>query len=300
MKKKLNKIVFFGSGPVAAKSLKLLNESFEIECVITKASTKKEMASINQNTPVYCANNRRELDELFSDKEFRSELAILIDFGIIISQKVIDSFSLGIINSHFSILPEWRGADPITFAILSGQKKTGVSMMLLSVGMDEGDVLGYTEQEISADDTSTSLTEKLIEASHNQLVTCIPLYINGEIKPLNQLEAGLNMGINDISYSRKLTKQDGEIVWTKTADQIEREIRAYYEWPKSYTVIANHHVIIKEAKVVKMQGEPGSFNRDKKSLIVHCGENSLNILKLQPAGKKEMPIQAFLAGYKLL
>src|SRR5688572_20047531 len=125
------KIVFFGSGPVAAESLRLLGQSFEIEAIVTKPSTTREMGAAAGSARLLTVENRHELDVLISEHPFESEVGVLIDFGIIVSQKVIDYFPKGIINSHFSLLPEWRGADPITFSILSGQKKTGVSLMLL-------------------------------------------------------------------------------------------------------------------------------------------------------------------------
>src|SRR5687768_5450622 len=117
-------ITFFGSGPVAAASLRLLAEDFTIEAVITKPRPAHHRGPVpvielaeELGLKVYTAGNRRELDELFTGNPVRSSLAVLIDFGIIVSRQIIDYFPLGIINSHFSLLPEWRGADPITFAI---------------------------------------------------------------------------------------------------------------------------------------------------------------------------------------
>src|SRR3989344_3602452 len=163
-----NKLVFFGSGPVAAKSLRLLAQDFTIEAVITKPRLPHHRGAVpvlelaqKLKLPVYTASNKMELDELFDSLKFESEAAILIDFGIIISQKVIDYFPLGIINSHFSILPQWRGADPITFAVLSGQKATGVSLMLLVEKMDEGPLLAYSEYDMPAGITTPRLTDAL-------------------------------------------------------------------------------------------------------------------------------------------
>jgi methionyl-tRNA formyltransferase len=300
MTQKLNKIVFFGSGPVAAKSLALLSEIFDIEAIITKPSTTKLMSGVVFKTTIHAVSNKLELDELLQKNKFSSDVGILIDFGIIVSQEVIDKFALGIVNSHFSLLPEWRGADPITFSILSGQKKTGVSLMLLSAGMDEGLILAQAECEISEDANSISLTADLIELSDSLLYNCLPLYIDGSLLPLDQTSSANMMGLSPTpTYSRKLTKEDGRIDWTKDARFIEREIRAYYEWPKSYTTLNNIDVTIKNAQIIKMDGEPGKYEYDKKSLVIFCGKDALSIKTLQPAGKKEMPISSFLAGYKL-
>jgi len=183
---KSKKVVFFGSGPVAAASLALLASNFAIEAVITKPKPSHHRGEVpvlevakRLGLPVFAAANKQELDELLAKKPAKSELAILIDFGIIVSRKIIDYFQLGIINSHFSILPEWRGADPITFAVLSGQTTTGVSLMLLVEAIDEGPLLAYGEYEMPADTTTPLLTQELIKLSQALLVETVPKYIAG-------------------------------------------------------------------------------------------------------------------------
>lgn len=289
-------IVFFGSGPVAAASLELLKDAFSVEAVITKPSTLSEMSHIT-TAPTYSVKSKQELDELFSTVAFTSKVAILIDFGIIVSQEVIDYFPKGIVNSHFSLLPEWRGADPITFSILSGQPQTGVSLMLLSVGMDEGPLLAQATYDIHQNETTPSLTKALIDLSDKMLKTIIPKWLSDQIDPAPQESVSLFSG--DPTYSRKLSKEDGVIDWKKPAEQIEREIRAFAEWPKSRTLINDLNVVIMSSKVAKQQIEPcGKFWVDNKQLFVSCGKDSLEILSLKPAGKKEMSAEAFLAGYK--
>ncbi len=300
MKKKSNKIVFFGSGPVAAKSLGLLKDSFQIEAVITKSSTKKLMQDVVSETTVFCANSKKELDNLIDEENLSSKVAILIDFGIIVSQRVIESFALGIINSHFSLLPELRGADPITFSLLSGQSKTGVSLMLLSAGMDEGLILAQSDYKIKKTTDSSILTADLIDLSDGLLKACLSEYMDGKIIPIDQVSAAEMMGLSPIpTYSRKLTKEDGLIDWSKDAVELEREIRAYREWPKSYTNIKGIDLIIRQADVVNASGSPGEYRSDKKSLLIFCGKEALDIKVLQPAGKKEMPVSAFLNGHSL-
>ena len=141
MKNEKLSLVFFGSGPVAAESLRLLSDDFIIEAVITKPTTRTEMSESSPNTPLFTVEDKASLDKLFNEHKFSSKLGVLIDFGIIISQQVIDFFPYGIVNSHFSLLPALRGADPISFAILEGKEKTGVSLMLLVQAMDEGPIL---------------------------------------------------------------------------------------------------------------------------------------------------------------
>lgn len=291
-------VVFFGSGPVANASLDFLAEHFEIEAVITKPKPphhRGEMETISlcekRGFNYFTPASKKELTDLFSKNSFKSDLGIVIDYGIIIEQSVIDYFQFGIINSHFSLLPELRGADPITFSILSGQQHSGVSLMSIVAAMDEGPILAQGKIEIKNDDTSETLTTKLIQLSNKMLIRGIPLYKSGD-KKLTQQQG-------TPTYSRKLIKQDGTLDWSKPADVLEREIRAFHSWPKSRGKIGNMELIIRSARVVKQNNVPGTFTANKHQLIVHCGSDSLEILEVQPPGKKEMPIRAFLAGYNL-
>lgn len=300
MKHKSEAIIFFGSGPVAAESLRHLSQKFRVEAVITKPRPSHHRGKVptlelaeKLKLPVYTVEDRKQLDELFNTASFDSRLGVLIDFGIIISQHVINYFPLGILNSHFSILPEWRGADPITFAILSGQKTTGVSLMLLVEAMDEGPLLSYAEYELPSDITAPELTTELIKLSLALLETVIPAYCANEIKPAPQTITG-----RAPSYSRKLTKMDGMINWSKPAPQVEREIRAFIEWPKSHATIGNTEIIITEGRVMPRAGKPGSITIVEKLPVVYCGKQALGLVRLKPTGKREMTGQAFLAGYK--
>lgn len=295
-------IVFLGSGPVAAKSLKRLRDYFTIEAIVTKPATMVEMKGVAPSTPIHAAGDKKSLDELFSQKPFRSNLAILIDFGVIVSQAVIDYFSLGIINSHFSLLPQWRGADPITFAILSGQQQTGVSLMLLVAGMDEGPILSQVVYEIPPDATTVDLTDALIALSNKELERTLPQYIQGKLRPQPQEDANI-LGIKTPTYSRKLTKDDGLLDWSQPAEQLERSIRAFITWPKSRTTLADREVIITKAHVAKYEPHNRenvigqAFPTPGGSIGMATGEGVLVIDKLKPAGKPEMSSQAFLAGY---
>jgi methionyl-tRNA formyltransferase len=292
-------IVFFGSGPVAAASLRELAKSFKIEAVVTKPRPPHHRGEVPVLTaadelrlPVLTAANRRELDELFATRPVKSRVAVLIDFGIIVSQAVIDYFELGIVNSHFSLLPELRGADPITFAILSGQKQTGVSLMLLVEAMDEGPLLAQAVYDIRPDETTPSLTEALIEVSAVTLKEILPGYVAGSIAPQPQAEEGA-------TYSRKLSKADGELDWSKPAVQLEREIRAFLGWPKSRTKLGQTEVVVTFAQVVKSDIKPGEITTNNKMLVVGTGDGGLQVMKLKPAGKSEMTAVDFLNGYSL-
>jgi methionyl-tRNA formyltransferase len=298
MKKTSNQIVFFGSGPVAAQALQLISEEYDIECVVTKA----RLGGHKHNLPVLelcqnlrlknvLANNKDELDQIFEGSPFKSKIAILVDYGIIVSEKVISYFPFGIVNSHFSLLPEWRGADPISFAILSGQTYTGVSLMLVSKGMDEGQLLAQAKLKVGEMD-SLELTDALVKLSDQLLKDNLNKYISGDIKPYDQ-----PVNIRP-TYSHKLKKEDGIIDWSKPAKQIEQEIRAYISWPKSHATLKTLDVIITKAHVLEKTGKIGDLEILDRKLIVYCGKDALAIDKLKPIGKPEMTIESFLIGYK--
>jgi methionyl-tRNA formyltransferase len=321
----MDSIVFFGSGPVAAQSLELLQEHFEIEAVVTKPRPAHHHGvfpvlalSERLNLKVFTVSNKDELSELIESKPFKSNAAVLIDFGIIVAQDTIDYFPKGIINSHFSLLPELRGADPITFAILSRQKQTGVSLMLLVEAMDEGPLLAQGMYDIKPQETSITLTDELIKLSDSLLRDILPGYLHNEL-PVggNALvyartqEEVMKMIDKPFmpTYSRKLKKEDGRIDWSKPADVIEREIRAYSEWPKSYGSVAGTEVIICRAHLRKTEMTSDHtttvkaigtsyYVKENNELCVQSGDSSVLIIdSLKPSGKTEMTAAAFRAGY---
>lgn len=282
--------VFFGSGPVAAKCLELLLQHTTVEAVVTKPRPPHHKGAVPvidvanaHNLRVIEAANKRELEDVLSQQSLQSRYAILIDFGIIVTRQIINSFPLGIINSHFSLLPHLRGADPITWAIANGDEKTGVSLMLIDEGMDTGKLLSYRTLAITPTETTPQLTERLIELSDTLLREYVPPYLSGELQPKNQPHP------DRATYSRKLSKADSSIDWNEPAAVIERKIRAFIGWPGSRTTLGSIDVIITQVHVSPTPTE----------LSMLCGDGQyLAIDMIKPAGKKEMPARAFLAGYK--
>lgn len=292
-------IVFFGSGPVAAASLALLSNDFEIEAVITKPQPEhhKEPFPVialaeKLHINIMTANTQEELSSVFESHAFESQVGVIIDHGIIIEQKVIDTFKFGIVNSHFSLLPRWRGADPISFSILNGDQETGVSIMVIVDRLDEGDLLIQAKHSITSETTTPSLTNDLIQLSHKLLVASLPEYLDGTLTPFPQAN-------EKPTYSHKLTKKDGVLDWNKPALQLDREIRAYLGWPRSRTSIAGIDIIITKAHPEPKSGAPGTLSTDNNTLAVYCNPGHLVIDMLIPAGKKEMPARAFLNGYNI-
>ncbi|MDB5161650.1 MAG: fmt [Candidatus Saccharibacteria bacterium] len=283
-------VTFFGSGPVAAASLRSIAEHFSVEVVITKAvpTHHKGVAPVEElarelHLPILFASNKNELDQLIDQEEIKSPIGIVVDYGVIISQKVIDHFPYGIVNSHFSLLPQWRGADPITFSILSGDLRTGVSLMVIDAGLDTGKLITQKVLYMSEDETTPTLTDKLVNLSNQLLAEFLPRYVNDDIQPKAQPHP------DRVTYSRKLTKEDSILDWSKPAAQLEREVRAFRGWPKSRATVLNQAVIVTKSHVSKNANT---------ALDIKCGDGQyLSIDELVGPSGRTMDARAFLNGY---
>lgn len=286
-------IVFFGSGPVAAATLAgLLDAGLVFEAVITKPRPRGHRGSVpvlelaqQKGLTIFTTERKQDLTDLFRNHVFKSPVGLVVDYGIIIANEVIQSFPKGIVNSHFSLLPEWRGADPITFSVLSGQPKTGVSLMVIVEKLDEGDLISQQELPLTADITTPVLTEQLITISNAMIVRDLPKYLSGDIIPYPQ-------PYTPATYSRKLTKEDGFINLTKPAAVLEREIRAFQGWPKSkITLWGKYQVVALKARVASGPTDG--------ALVLQAGDNTyLELLELTGPSGKRMSGEAFLRGYK--
>jgi methionyl-tRNA formyltransferase len=286
--------VFFGSGPVAAATLQeLLDAGLVFEAIITKPRAEGHRGSVPvlelaqaKSLPTFTPTNKAELTDLFANHAFSSPVGLVVDYGIIIAKSVIESFPKGIVNSHFSLLPEWRGADPITFSVLSGQSKTGVSLMVINEKLDEGELLSQEETTLDSTITTPVLTTKLITRSNSMIIRDLPLYVSGDIKPYPQP--------SDIpaTYSRKLTKEDGYLSPDKPASVLEREVRAFRGWPKSKVMLlGQNQVVVTKARVASGPSDG--------AIVLECADKTyLAIEELIAPSGKTMQADAFLRGYK--
>lgn len=222
----------------------------------------------------------------------KAQLAVLAAYGHIVPQKVLDEFPMGIINVHPSLLPQYRGSTPIEQAILDGATNTGVSIMKLTAGMDEGPIYKQKTVHLSGQESKAELAQKLQELGAELLLEILPEIASGKLKPRQQPHP------TRATYTKRISKGDGRIDWAKPAAQIEREIRAYAGWPRSFTKLGDIDVVITRAHVEPGKvGDPGSININD-GLRISTGDDYLCIDELIPAGKIEMPVTAFLAGYK--
>jgi methionyl-tRNA formyltransferase len=307
MRKMSKKILFFGNERLAtgvttaAPTLQaLINAGYEVAAVVvaqgeigkSRKPRDLEVARIaeGQGIPVI---GPAKLDEAKDDiKKYGAEAAVLVAYGKIVPQAVIDLFPGGIINIHPSLLPKHRGPTPIEGVILEGTTETGVSLMRLTSQMDAGPVYDQQKVELRGDETKQFIADQLLDLGKDMLLERLPAILDGSL-------GGREQDDEHATYDTKITKEDTELDFVrKDAVRLAREVRAFAGWPRSRAMIGTTEVIVTEAHAENFNGTPGTMWLQPKRLGMHCKEGTLMIEKLLLPGKKEMPAQAFLAGYK--
>jgi methionyl-tRNA formyltransferase len=305
MKMTSKKIVFFGNERLAtgvrttAPTLQaLIQAGYEIVTVIsnyTNSSSRnvrtleiKDIAE-QHNIPVMLPNKPSEVESKL--RELNAEIGVLVAYGKIVPQSIIELFPGGIVNIHPSLLPLHRGPTPIESVILNGEKETGVSLMQLVKEMDAGPVYAQESIALTGSETKLDLAAILLETGKELLIRSLPKIIDGSLVPFPQEDT-------KATYDALIGKEDSIIDWQKPANRIEREIRAYAEWPKSRTTLAGKEVIVTKAHVDQGQNSTAGrvFARNG-HLGIYCKDGALIIDSLKPAGKPEMSAAAFIAGY---
>ena len=301
------KIVFMGTPDFAVQPLKALIENgHEIALVVTKEDKPKGRGYEMSFTPVKeeaLANgieifqpttlNTEEVYEKL--KGIDAELYVVVAYGKILPQKILDLPRLGCINIHASLLPSYRGAAPIQWAIIDGCKKTGITTMLMDAGLDTGDILKKYEINIEDDETGGSLFEKLALLGAKAIVDTIENLDN--IVPVKQEDT-------DTKYASVLQKSMGNIDFSKDRDYIERLVRGLSPWPGAYSSLRGKNVKllkVSKADVANIKYKKEDYGRlisTKNNLYVVCKGGLLEILNLQLAGKKAMQSSEFLRGFK--
>jgi methionyl-tRNA formyltransferase len=304
MTKKSATIVFFGNERLAtgittdAPTLRsLIGAGYKIAAVVShneqgrsRNNRQLEIETVAQahNIPVLLPENPGRIKDQLA--EISADLGILVAYGKIIPQSIIDTFPRGIINIHPSLLPLHRGPTPIESVILSGELKTGVSVMRLVKEMDAGPLVGQQEVSLFGQETKQVLANQLLNVGADLLVKLLPSILDDSAKVFPQDNS-------KATYDKLLTKQDGLLDWQKPAKQLEREIRAFAGWPKSRALVAGMEVIVTEAHAITTSATPGKVLILEKCLAIGTSAGALAIESLIPAGRKGMSISAFLAGY---
>ena len=302
------RIVFMGTPDFSVPALKALVEAgHEVAAVVTQPDRPRGRGKELQMTPVKVQalaygipvyQPEKVKDPAFVEilRNLQPEVIVVIAFGQILSRDILDLPPYGCINIHASLLPKYRGAAPIQWAVIDGEKETGVTTMMMDVGLDTGDMLEKTVIPLDPKETGGSLFDKLSQAGG-------PLILS----TLEKLKAGTAVRTpqtdEDSTYAKMLTKSLGQIDWSMEAAAIERLIRGLNPWPSAYTFVHGKTLKIWDADVLKESSDgaaPGQIIRtDPHSLIVVAGEALLSIRELQLEGKKRMDVETFLRGYTI-
>ncbi len=243
------------------------------------------------NISVYQPQNFKDPVEIAKLVSLRPDLMIVVAYGLILPESILNIPRLGCINVHASLLPRWRGAAPIQRAIETGDKLTGISIMQMDVGLDTGKVLASTEIEILATENAGQLHDRLAEAGGKLLAETLPKIETGQIRGTVQDE-GL------VSYAKKLEKSEARLDWSLPANTIARKIRAFNPWPMAYTCWQQNRLRVWDATVCDQNGtKPGTIlAASGEGILVATGTGSVNILRLQSQGGKAMAVKDFLNG----
>ncbi|MFM7103832.1 MAG: methionyl-tRNA formyltransferase [Verrucomicrobiota bacterium] len=229
-------------------------------------------------------------------RELQPDLIAVAAYGQILPAALLSIPRHGCLNVHTSILPRYRGAAPIQWALAHGDAETGVTIMQMDAGMDTGPIVSVARTPILEADTGQSLHDRLAEIGGRLLVETIPGYVSGALAPRPQPVEGVVM-------ARKLTKEDGRLDWTQAAPVLRNRIRAFNPWPGAYAVLPGdppRRLKIHEARVVAGHGQPGTvLPATAGGLTVACGAGALELLVVQPEGSRRMSATEFLAGHRV-
>lgn len=225
-------------------------------------------------------------------KSLKPDLMITCAFGQILSQEILDIPSLGVINVHASLLPKYRGASPIHYAILNGEKKTGITIMKTDIGIDTGDIIYQEETEIKENETCGELFDRLSVLGASCIEKVLPTVLTGDYKTVKQDE-------EKATYSKMIKKEDALIDFNDTAENVVNKIRAYNPSPIAFTLLNGEPFKIYSAVVDERKGEAGKVISNAKELVIACQDKSVSLLTVQKCGGKAMDVKSFLAGNKI-
>jgi methionyl-tRNA formyltransferase len=290
------RIIFAGTPDFAAKHLAaLINSEHEIIAAYTQpdrpAGRGKKLTpspvknlALQHEIPVHQPSSLKAEEAQRTLTELNADIMIVVAYGLILPKTVLAAPRLGCLNVHGSILPKWRGAAPIQRAIWAGDSETGVTIMQMDEGLDTGDMLHVASIPISHSDTSASLYDKLAELGPTALLHVVNNIHAITPTPQNNDEA---------TYAKKLSKEEAFIDWSDSAEQIERNIRAFNPWPVAWTKIDGQNVKIWSAQTMvdfPSTHQPGTIvQADKHGIVVATGDGGLRINSLQIPGKKALP-----------
>lgn len=255
----------------------------------------KQLAEQHQ-IPVYQPKSLRKPETQAELTALQADVMVVVAYGLILPQAVLDAPTYGCLNVHGSLLPRWRGAAPIQRAIWAGDKQTGVTIMQMDAGLDTGDMLHKVFCDIDLQDTSADLYHKLAEIAPNALIEVLNHLTDGTF--IAEPQDGTQS-----NYAEKLSKEEAKLDWQLSAAQLERNIRAFNPWPMAYLQLTDEQGNPQTLKVYQatvlpsVSQTPGTIiSADKNGIQIATADGVLNLLQLQPAGKKPMSTQDLLNG----
>jgi len=297
-------VVFFGTPRFAVPSLEyLISQGEDVRAVVTRPDKRRVRGRAPEPSPVkdIALKHRIEVFEPRSMRDegflsalrgIRPEFSVIVAYGRILTKEIIDIPARGTINLHASLLPRYRGASPIAWAVINGEKETGLCTMVVSEGLDEGDVLLAERFPIGEEDTTETLSERLSLAGGPLLARTLREIREGKLKGTPQQ--------GEPSYAPLLKKEDGRIDWSKPAREIYNFVRGMRPWPGAFCFIKGERVKLLRVLAVEGRGEPGRVaEATRHSLKVGAGTGLVEVLELQPEGGRPMPARDWLQGRRL-
>lgn len=295
------RLIFAGSPSFAATVLAHLHDSqHEIRLVLSQPDrahgrssrpTPGEVTKFARSRGLPLQQPARPADVLTELRHAAADVMVVAAYGHILPSEVLTVCPHGALNVHASLLPAYRGASPVQHAILDGVSSTGATLMKMDEGLDTGPILAQRIVDVAPTDTAGSLSNRLAEAGSRLLVESLPEYLSGSLSPRPQ-------GPPSTPVTRRLTKSDGLIDWRRSADHIERHVRAMHPWPKAFTFAGDVGIQILEVEIVPGETtDPGHFE-PAGPLTVQTGQGLIRVNSLRPSGKAVMTGEAFLRGYR--
>jgi methionyl-tRNA formyltransferase len=297
------RIVFFGTPLFAVPALEAISRSVEdVAAVVTRPDKRRGRDRLPSPAPIKEVAAEKGIEvlqpESIKDPDFfdwlgamKPEIIVVVAYGNILPAQILELPSHGCVNVHASLLPKYRGAAPIQWAIINGEKKTGVTTMLMDKGLDTGDVLLQEETDIYDEDNAGTLGRRLADVGASLLIETIKRIKDGSVRPVPQE--------GPPSYAPPLRKEDGRINWSDAAIDIFNLVRGLYPWPCAYCYLNRERIKIIKTKALDGSGMAGRIEKAGDELFVGTEKGLLSILELQPQGKRLMTAREFLAGRRL-
>lgn len=303
------KVIFMGTPEFSVGTLEALIEAgHEVALAVTQPDKPKgrggkmqytpvKEAALKHGIPVFQPKKVREPECVEELKQYNADIIVVIAFGQILPKEILEMTPFGCVNVHASLLPKYRGAAPVQWAVIDGEEVSGVTTMQMDEGLDTGDMLLKTEIRLDEKETGGSLHDKLAAAGAELCVRTLKGLEEKTVVPKPQ-------GESPTAYARMLDKKLGNIDWSRDAESIERLVRGLNPWPSAYTNWDGKVMKIWEARAEKRAAEAGGvpgtvISVEKDGFCVETGDGVLKVLALQIPGKKRMEADAFLRGYEI-